>query len=427
MLVEEDEKDGIRCYNWPIGSYGLGMSPRLEVDSAAYWFSMTVGQMVRQFGFEKCPRRVQNHWNKGQYEQHIDVARVIEPNEYPDPAKTDWGGMPVRSVWMEKGGEAKILRRSGYRDFPLMAPRWDPNAGDCYGRGSGLQSLGDAKQLQHAERRKLQILDRIATPPMQKSGSFGSQDVGLQPGDVTIVDDIRKGGVAPIYQIQAEALNAVREEIRTLENRVKQVEFYDLWLALSGDDRKQRATATEIVEIHAEKLVQLGPTTQRLHNELLDPLIHRAAGVLIRKSMPYWAKGLDGPLPLPPDDLRGEDLRVEYISPLALAQRQVGISAQERFYAVVGNISAKKPDIIDKVDFDKGLEKYARAIGIDPEIIVDQEKVDAQRASRAQAQQQQAAAANAPAAAKAAEVLSNTDVRSDNGLTRILGASGAAA
>jgi hypothetical protein len=41
-------------------------------------------------------------------------------------------------------------------------------------------------------------------------------------------------------------------------------------------------TAREVAERHEEKLLQLGPVMERLQDELLDPLIRRAFGILWR-------------------------------------------------------------------------------------------------------------------------------------------------
>lgn len=426
MLTEEDPVDILCSYVWPLGSYYVANGPKGKVDTLYRKYSITVGNMARMFGLSALSTQARNLYDRGQYEQHIEVVRGIEPNEYPDPEKLDWGGMPVRSVWFERGSDKqKLLRRKGYHEFPAAVPRWEPTGEDSYGRGFGLQMLPDCRQLQLAERRKLQILDKLTTPTTVAPTSLENTRSAQRAGDTIYTDDPEK--VHTLYEPPPAGMVAVVQEIRVLESRIKQIGYYDLWLALTGDDRRQPKTATEVAEIHAEKLVQLGPAVQGLQGELLDPLINRAASILIRRCMPYWVRGEDAPLlPRPPDELlHGADLRVEYISPLTQAQRMVGISGMERLAAVTGNISAKVPDVTDNVDFDKWVQKYAKSLGVDPELIRDSETVAKLRSSRAQ----QAAAAQQPqaslASAKAAQVLSQTDTRQPSALSDIASAFGA--
>ncbi|EBU6370406.1 phage tail protein, partial [Salmonella enterica subsp. enterica serovar Enteritidis] len=50
MAVLEDDQDVIRTMPFPIGSYYLANSPRGSVDTCIRQFSMTVRQMVQEFG-----------------------------------------------------------------------------------------------------------------------------------------------------------------------------------------------------------------------------------------------------------------------------------------------------------------------------------------------------------------------------------------
>ena len=149
-------------------------------------------------------------------------------------------------------------------------------------------------------------------------------------------------------------------------------------------------TATEVAERHEEKLLMLGPVLERLHNELLDPLIEITFERLLKA----------GVLPPPPEELIGVNLEVEFVSILAQAQRAIGANSTDRFVGNLGAMAQIKPDVLDKFDADRWVDNYADQIGVDPELIVGNEQVALIRQSRAE--QQQAAAA-AEQAAKAAE------------------------
>jgi hypothetical protein len=112
---------------------------------------------------------------------------------------------------------------------------------------------------------------------------------------------------------------------------------------MTMDERNQRATAREVAERHEEKLIALGPTLERLHDELLDKLIERVFGICMRRGL----------IPPPPQELQGASVKVEYISIMAAAQRLLGVSAVERLASFAGNLAAAQPEALDKIDFDE--------------------------------------------------------------------------
>jgi hypothetical protein len=118
-----------------------------------------------------------------------------------------------------------------------------------------------------------------------------------------------------------------------------------------------------------------------------------------------------GILPPAPPELQGMDLKVEFISVLAQAQRAVATGGMDRLLATVGQLAALSPAIIDKVDFDQVVDDYADAYGVNPKIVVPDADVAALREQRAAAQQAQMSAAVAPQAVASAKTASeiNTD------------------
>jgi len=102
---------------------------------------------------------------------------------------------------------------------------------------------------------------------------------------------------------------------------------------LAQSDRRE-ITAREIDERVEEKLLQLGPAMESMHNELLNPLIANTYAEMVKADM----------LPEPPEEIAGKPLKVEYISTMAQAQKMVGIGAIERWIGFVGNVAAIYPD-----------------------------------------------------------------------------------
>jgi hypothetical protein len=185
---------------------------------------------------------------------------------------------------------------------------------------------------------------------------------------------------------------------------------------IARDDRTG-VTAREVAERHEEKLLMLGPVLERLHNELLKPFIDVTFDRIIEANL----------VPPPPPELQGMDLNVDFISMLAQAQRAVGITGVDRMLQTVGTIATfqmnagKAPEALDKLDTDQIIDAYAEMLGVDPTLIVADEKVAIvrqQRAAQQQAAQQQQQAAQA---AQTAQMLSDTNTTEDNALTDVIG------
>ena len=144
----------------------------------------------------------------------------------------------------------------------------------------------------------------------------------------------------------------------------------------------------------------LGPVLERLHNEMLNPLIEITFDKLLKT----------GQLPPPPEEMQGQDLRIEFVSTLAQAQRAVGTASVDRLLGVVGAVAGMKPEVVDKIDADQLIDSYSDMLGVDPTIIVADDQVAIVRDQRAQAQQAQMAGQAAQVAADTANTLGNTSM-----------------
>lgn len=415
MAVLEDDQDVIRCYSFPIGSYCLAQSHRHTVDTFVREYAMTVRQLVQRFGLENCSRSVQDQYNNGNYETWIDVAHMIHPNEEYNPEKLAAKYKRFASCYWELGSdeEGKFLDESGFDEFPVMAPRWNLTGEDVYGHSPGMDALGDVQQLQAMQRRMIQSIDKMVNPPMVAPTSMQNKKASLLPGDITYVDTTQGStGFRPAHEIRMP-LQELSVLVGETQNRIKRCFYEDLFLMLANSDRRQ-ITAREIEERHEEKLLMLGPVLERQNEDLLDPLIDRTFAIMLRR----------GEVPPPPPEISGQELKVEYISIMAQAQKMVATSGLERFVGFVGNLAAAKPDIADKLDFDQVVDEYSDMLGVPPKIVRPDEEVAKIREGRAQAIAAQQRAEQLQQVAQGAKLLSETDMGNDSALARLTAGGG---
>lgn len=415
MAVLEDDEDVIRTMPFPVGSYYIANSPRLSVDTCFRKFSMTVRQLVREFGLNSVSSSTKSSFENGNYEKWVDVVHTVYPNMNRETGKMNAKNKAFRSVYFEVGGDNdKVLRESGYDEFPIMAPRWEVNGEDVYGSSCpGMIALGQVKALQLEQRRKAQQIDKQTNPPMIGPTSLKTQRVSLLPGDITYVDQVTGAeGLRPAYQVNPN-LGDLLGDIQDTRQLINSAYFVDLFMMLQNVNTRSMPVEA-VIEMKEEKLLMLGPVLERLNDEFLDPLIDRAFSMMARKNM----------LPEPPEEMQGMPLRIEYISVMAQAQKAIGLSSLERFVGFVGNLASAKPEALDKLDVDQAIDNYAVMSGVSPTVVVPQEQAQQTRNDRAQQQQQAMALQTGMAAVQGAKTLSEAKTADPNLLTALASAVG---
>jgi len=429
MAVLEDTRDLFRVYQYPLGSYYLATDARGLVSTFVRDYQFTVRQVVEQFGLQEdgrtidwspISRTVKDQWTQGNYEAPVDCCWIVQPNTDYRRDRLAAKYLPFTSCHFEVGTDERVfLRESGFRTFPIMAPRWDITGEDTYGTDSpGMTALGDNKQLQIMERYKGKAIIKMVDPPLVGPQSLRSQKTSILPGDVTYVD-VREGmqGLRSVHEVNLR-IDQLAMDIDRVEYRIKRAFYEDLFLMLATSDPirgAQPPTAREIEERHEEKLLALGPVLERTNDELLDPLIDRVFSLMATHNL----------LPTPPQELEGVDLKVEYVSILAEAQKLVGVVGQDRFLQSTLPLTEAYPEIREKINIMQVVDNYADMLGVDPRTIRPTEEAEQRVAAAQQQQQQMLDAQQAQTIAKAAKDASGAKMGQDSALDRLVTQMGA--
>lgn len=420
MIVDEDVETLIHCTVVPLGTYALSANAKGEIDTLYRWVRFTVRQMVDEFGYDKCGFQTRNAYDQNRLDDWREVLHAIEPNPDVVPGRIGPEGQAYRSWWLETAGVESdgFLRQKGYNEKPFVAGRWSRTGQDAYGSGApGQKAVGDCKSLQEAERRRMQLTDKLTDPPMVGPASMRDEPVDLLPGGINYEGaDTGGRGFRPAIELPAQALVAIETIIERLVRRIARTFFADLWLMLANVE-KGSMTAEEVRERKGEKMLQLGPMLERFQAEVLRPFVARVYAIMERHGM----------VPPPPRGLEGLELDVEFVSILAQAQKMVGIQAVRELVSFTTQLGATKPGALDMLDEDKAVEVMGKMLGAQAEIVKSMDQVTADRAARAKAQQAAAQLQQAQQAADVAKTAAQADVEGDNVLSRMLKTVGPAA
>jgi hypothetical protein len=430
-FVLPDYQDVIRCYPLTVGEYFLASNDRNEIDTLGRDFQMTVQQIVERFvvprpmpgkdvkksgtwDWSNVSPAVKNLWDAHNVDTWIPLYHLVDPRLDRDTRKLDAKNMPWRSAIIELAGPAdKILNESGYKRFPVLAPRWIVTGNDTYGSNCpGMRALGGILQLQHEHKRKLQGIDFQVQPPIMVPTALKNQDSDFLPGGVTYYDPVggKVDGVHSAWQVQLD-LNHLLNDIQDIRQLIKSAFFADVFLSMEQIEG-QPITAREVQERHEEKLLMLGPVVERQQSELLTPLVNITFDALMES----------GSLPPPPQELQGMDLKMEFVSVLAQAQRSTAMAGVDRWIGAVGSIAAAKQDasVWDNVNVDVVIQDAAGYLGVAPEMARGKDEIQALRDARNQAMQAQQKAAATQQAAETAKTLSQAPTDNSNALTQVI-------
>ena len=354
MVLSHPDKM-IYCRSFTTGTYYMSADEWREVDTFFQVEQLTARQLVRMYGRDVLPAYIRDAYDRGNYEDRYEVVNAIlrHPEAYDITIGPQYTVASVHFLTGSDGrGESGFLRKSGYRTWPVMTPRWDAIDNDVYGWAPTRDIIGDVKMLQKMESDALKGVAKSVSPPWRIPPELDRRGLNTEPGALNVVSNPAESAVAPLYSTPVN-IQQLQYKIDSVVNSIKEGMFNSLFMALLMQDNPQM-TAREVAERHEEKLLMLGPVLERIHYELLDPLIDRAFALC-------WEAGA---IPPPPEELRGQPTQIEYVSILSQAQKAVGVNRIEQSVQFLGSMATIYPELRNALDPYKTYQEYNHMIGV---------------------------------------------------------------
>lgn len=385
MFVESDHRASFVCETLPIGSYALDIDKMRRVDTIYRRIEMSARQIAEQWP-DRCPEYIKDMAARGTTEW-LQVLHAVEPNPQYQEGAVNARQRRYRSVFMilagasssiaaNAGGRAnQILEVGGYYEFPALCPRWSVTGGDVYGSSPAMDALGDVRQLQSIIRDRNEIIEKNSNPPMIGD----SVDLDLRPGAMNVSKGLIQGEevVRPLWQSNFR-VNDMQLVIEQIKEQTRETFFVNLFMAMLATDRTKSATEASIMD--SEKMLLLGPVLDRFRAEFFQPLTERVWGIESRR----------GSFPPPPDEVRGQEIKVEFVSILAQEQKKIGIRAIQNLYEITGMMAqiTGSPEPVYKLNPRDTVDDIANMLGVSPGLINSDEEVAERLAADAQKAQQ---------------------------------------
>jgi len=305
--------------------------------------------------------------------KEFTCIHAVEPRDGFNPNSKLAKDMPWMSAYILEE-EKIILDISGFNEFPFMAPRWTKTAGEVYGRSPAMTSLPDIKMVNEMSKTVIKAAQKATDPPLMVPDDGFMLPLRTIPGGLNYYRAGTQDVVKPL-------MDGVRPDIGLdfIESRRQHIlkTFHVDWMQMREGPAM---TATEVLQRQEERMRLMGPMVGRLQFELLGPMIDRVFAIMNRRKM----------LPPPPQEVQGKTLRIDYVSPVARAQKTQQLFSFTRLIETMTPLAQIKPEIFDNLNADGTVRWAHKLLDAPAETLHSEEDVAKARDARAKQQQESA-------------------------------------
>lgn len=387
------EGDLTTPYNFELltaGEYAFTVGGNGQVDTLYRSLFLSPRQCYERWG-NKCSDYIKRAVKKNQGEKEKRYVTILEC-VVPEP----FMGMPFKRYYWELqssslgGGDnapipsdtSKPLEVRGFHEFPYPVGRFDIIGSDVYGVGPGSRALPDIQRLQEMEKAFLMAAHKSVNPPLFAPAKLRGK-LNTLPGGYNYYSNPSEK-ITSIYDQRID-FTSIGTAIERTTQRIDRNFFNDIFLTASRDPNASPLKATEANIRDQEKMLRLGPVIERLMKEFLQPTIIRCFNISQRR----------GDFPPLSDALKqmvadAGGYRVNLVSPLAHAQKQIALQGINTFLGFVAQGANFDQRILDKVNIDRTADEVADISGVSRTILNTDDEVQQIREGRAAAQQAQA-------------------------------------
>ena len=367
MFIEEDDDDILKFSTRHINEMYIAENDKGRIDTVFRKFKLSARSAIQKFGTVSANISVVA--KKDPYEE-VEILHAVYPRSDFDPKKQDKDNMPFASIYLDasSGDELSV---SGFREFPFVVPRYLKASHEIYGRSPAMTALPDVKMLNEMSKTTIKSAQKQVDPPLLVPDDGFILPVRTVPGGLNFYRSGTRDRIETLNIGANTSLGLNMEEQR--RNSIRNAFYVNQLMMQQGP----QMTATEVIQRNEEKMRLLGPVLGRLQSELLKPLIDRCFALILRKNLFRPA----------PEFLSGKDIEIEYVSPLAKAQKSTELQSIMRAIEIMGSLANVAP-VFDHINMDKLVRHLADIVGVPQKILKPQSELNAQR-EEAQAQQQQ--------------------------------------
>ena len=356
MLMDWDEETGMPIYeNINPRRCCIAQDKNHVVDVLFYQFEMDKDEAAEAFG-DKCPDKITK--SKDWTQTWTFTKAIFPAGRYS--VDVDGVGDWCEVIWCEDDRKhACSERRMEYR--PFLCWRFNRS---LTGSPWGIDSPGELMfdkiiQLNVMEKASLKGAQLRLTPPVKATEGL---ELNLVPDGLNYVSGNEDFTYAPPPGNIQETLTLIQKG----EQELREAYYVDFFLVLQQTMENQK-TATEAALLSDEKSQIMSAFSSRLNNEFLEVVLENL----------FLLERAHGRLPKVPESLQGKEIRVDFVSPLAIAQKKAQTYAPARqFLAETMAFGELDPSVRYIFKVPEYAQKMAEDLMIDSSFIRDAGEVE---------------------------------------------------
>lgn len=380
----------------PLAQIAIGEDDEERVNQLSWKFTYTADAAFRRWGAMAGLKVATAAMDPKTAFNEFEFRHLVRPRHQFDPTRRDNLSLRFESLWLGKEDKT-LVAVGGYPEFPYVVPRFAQRPGERYGRGVGSAALKDVKMLQRIAANTIQSAEKAILPPLMEAddGVMGRSD--LRPAARNRVSsEWLRAGKDPIKAIQLGVRPDIGNEFTERVVQAIEKAFKKRLLEL---ERDPRMTATQVLAIEEERLRGQSPMVGLLEIEFLAQTHERTFNITLRNG---------GFAPLPAS-LSGAEIRAEFVSQAARAQRLGEARAIAQRWDIMAIPLQADPTLLEVQDMDATYREVGRILGVPARLDRPPERVAEIRSQRleaaARAEQVDQAASLMAAAGKGAPAL----------------------
>lgn len=337
------------------------------------WFKMSARQAVDRWGAAAGEKVAKAAANDTSQFNEFEFLHATYPRTTRDPRRLDARNMEFASVTISTADKT-VVHESGFTEFPWITPRWRHAGATAYGQGCGHTALKDVRLLQRSKLATIRAAEKSINPPLQVPDDGVSYPIDMRSGGINKVrPDLMLRGDA-IRRVDTGARVDIGKEFNEEIKRSIDEAFFKPLIQLSRDPRM---TASQWLGLQAEALRVLSPFIGRLHTEDLGPVFDRTFAIMLRA-------GMFAPLPPELEQAGGVDLEIQFVSPMARAQKLEEVQGISQTLEVTAPLGQVRPDMYDNIDVDLTFRSVAETLDWPRDTLAVMDKVEETRRQRAE-------------------------------------------
>ena len=387
------------------------------------FFEWEVERVVAEYGEENCSEKVRKAFKAGKLDDKVKILFVVKPRIEKKATKGKYA-MPLMGVHLDYTA-CHAMREDGYYELPVAIGAWRKLNYEDMGRSPAMNALPDIREANALREALIIATEKVLEMPkgVMSDGEFGGGYIDQSAGAINVFNASGNIGTgAPVFDIGSPPnIPWAEKRLEKLEQSIAQHFMLDRIMNFNNDVQMTLGEA----QIRDQRTTASLAAVLSKQIQVFQQVIIRGVALLFRQGKFGVTKGDDNekaalergetPYYLPDNIAKrlesGKDIyKVNYKTKAALAFGAEQYMAILEMFNIVAGQAQIAPDLMKRMDYQKGLERLCEVRGISF-LLKSEDDMAAQMKAEQEAMQSQQMLAGAEQVANIADKAASAEAK----------------